>query len=176
MSFVRPPVMTHLVKWREAYVVGFLLLFGLWLFLYGATTLNLVAQGLGLVISLVGIIFLYITLQRIRFKRAETAPGMVEVTEREISYFGPLHGKTISLESLRKIELRESEAYAAIWVLHYAAGDPMIVPISAKGSDRLFDAFTGLSGVKMDVLVKAINQVPVHNQIIWERGLTILSS
>ncbi len=170
MSFLRPSVMTHLMKWREAYIAGLLLLLGLWLFLYGSTTLNLVAQGLGLLVSLVGMIFLYTTLQRIRFKRVEKAPGVVEVTEREISYFGPMHGKTISLESLRKIELRESEAYAAIWVLYHAAGDPMIVPVSAKGSERLFDAFTGLSGVKMDVLVKAVNQEPVRNQMIWKRG------
>jgi len=170
MSFFRPHVGTHLAKWREAYIIGGLLLLGLWLFLYGSGTLNLVAQGLGLVISLVGMIFLYTTLQRIRFKRAENAPGVVEVTEREISYFGPMHGKTISLESLRKIELRESEAYAAIWVLHHAKGDPMIVPTSAKGSERLFDAFSGLSGLKMDVLVKAVNRVPVRSQMIWERG------
>jgi hypothetical protein len=101
---------------------------------------------------------------------SQKAPGIVDVTEREISYFGPLHGKTISLESLQKIELRESEAYAAIWVLHTLDGDPMIVPTSAKGSDRLFDAFTSLSGVKMEVLVAAVNATPISSQVIWERS------
>lgn len=168
MSFIRPAVLMHFNKWREAYFVAGVLLLGIWLFMHGFATLNLVLQALGLIVSLVGIVLLRTAIQRIRFKRSQKAPGMVDITEREISYFGPLHGKTIALESLRKIELRESEAYGAIWVLHHFDGDPMIVPISAKGSDRLFDAFTGLSGVKMDVLVAAVNQVPVQRQVIWK--------
>jgi hypothetical protein len=169
MSFIRPPLTAHTKKWWEAYFVGAVLLFGFWIFLRGTITLNLVYQALGLVISLFGILLLRTTIQRIRFRRAQQAPGMVDVNEREISYFGPMHGKTISLESLQKIELRESEAYAAIWVLHNTEGDPLIVPTTAKGSDHLFDAFTGLSGVKMDVLVTALNSVPVQSQVIWER-------
>ena len=170
MSFIRPPVIKHFSKWREAYFVVGVLLFGAWMYLHGSATANLIFQGLGLVVSLVGIILLRTTIQRIRFKRAQKAPGIVDVTEREISYFGPMHGKTISLESLLKIELRESEAYAAIWVLHHSEGDPMIVPTTAKGSDRLFDAFTSLSGVKMDALVGAINQTPIEAKVIWQRS------
>jgi hypothetical protein len=170
VSFIRPSILIHLSKWREAYFVTGVLLLGFWLFVSGFTTLNLILQGLGLIVSLVGIVLLRTTIQRIRFKRTQKAPGMVDVTEREISYYGPMHGKTISLESLHKIELRESEAYAAIWVLHHVGGDPMIVPISAQGSDGLFDAFTGLSGVKMETLVAAINQAPVRSQVIWERS------
>lgn len=169
MSFIRPTVAAHFIKWREAYFVTGVLLLGFWLFIHGANTLNLVLQALGLVISLAGIVLLRTTIQRIRFKRRQIAPGMVDVNEREISYFGPMHGKTISLESLHKIELRESEAYAAIWVLHHSEGDPMIVPTTAKGSDRLFDAFTSLSGVKMDALIAAINQTPIQAQVIWRR-------
>lgn len=170
MSFIRPPVVTHFTKWREAYFAGFIMGLGCWAFLQGQSTLNLVLQAIGLIIALAGIIFLRTAIQRIRFRKSQKAPGMVDVTEREISYFGPMHGKTISLECLNKIELRESEAYASIWVLHHTEGDPMIVPTTAKGSDRLFDAFVSLSGVKMDVLVSAINQVPIHSQVIWERG------
>ncbi len=170
MSFIRPSVAAHFIKWREAYLVGFVLILGLWLFLRGSATLNLILQGLGLVVAMIGIILLRTTIQRIRFKRAEMAPGIVTITEREINYFGPLTGKTISLDSLLKIELRESEAYAAIWVMHHTEGDPMIVPTSAKGSESLFDAFTSLSGVKMDTLVMALNQTPIRNQLIWKRG------
>ncbi len=170
MSFIRPSILMHFTKWREAYFVTGVLLIGVWLFMRGFATLNLVLQALGLIVSLAGIVLLRTAIQRIRFKRTQKAPGMVDVTEREISYFGPMHGKSIALESLRKIELRESEVYGAIWVLHHLDGDPMIVPVSAKGSDRLFDAFTSLSGVKMDILVAAVNQVPVHSQVIWEQG------
>lgn len=170
LSFIRPPVTAHFTKWREAYFVGAVLLLGLWLFMRGSETLNLILQGLGLVVSLIGIILLRTTIQRIRFKRTEIAPGIVTITEREINYFGPLTGKTISLDSLHKIELRQSEAYAAIWVLHNTEGDPMIVPTSAKGSESLFDAFTSLSGVQMDTLVAALNQTPIRNQLIWKRG------
>jgi hypothetical protein len=170
MSFIRPPVTAHFTKWREAYFAGFVMALGGWAFLRGQSNLNLILQGLGLIISLAGIIFLRTAIQRIRFRKSQKAPGMVDVTEREISYFGPMHGKTISLESLSKIELRESEAYASIWVLHHIEGDPMIVPTTAKGSDRLFDAFISLSNVKMDTLVSAINQVPIQAQVIWERS------
>lgn len=170
MNFIRPAVRDHFIKWREPYFVGVMLILGFWLFLHGYLTLNLVQQGLGLIISLVGILLFCTAIQRIRFRKSQEAPGVVEVTEREISYFGPMHGKTISLESLCKIELRESEAYASIWVLHHTEGDPMIVPTSAKGSDRLFDAFTSLAGVKMDVLVTALNTASVHSQVIWERS------
>ena len=98
MSFIRPSVAAHFIKWREAYLVGFVLILGLWLFLRGSATLNLILQGLGLVVAMIGIILLRTTIQRIRFKRAEMAPGIVTITEREINYFGPLTGKTISLD------------------------------------------------------------------------------
>lgn len=169
MSFIRPPVVAHFSKWREAYLVAIVLLFGFWLFMRGSASLNLILQGVGLVVTVAGIFMLRATIQRIRFKRSQKAPGIVDVTEREISYYGPMHGKTISLDSLQKIELRESEYFAASWVLHNTEGDPMIVPTSAKGSERLFDAFSSLSGVKMNDLVAAINMVPIHNQVIWQR-------
>ncbi len=169
MNFIRPNVRAHFSKWAEAYLVTLILIIGVRVLIRGFVIESIVYEIVGAIISTLGLVLLRGTIQRIRFRRSQKAPGMVDVTEREISYFGPMHGKTLSLESLSKIELRESEAYASVWVLHNSEGDPMIVPTSAKGSDRLFDAFTSLSGVRMDALVKAVNTVPVHNHVIWER-------
>ncbi len=170
LNFIRPGIRTHFYKWSEAYLVALVLIIGIRIFIRGLEIESIVYEAIGVATAILGLVLLRGTIQRIRFRRNQEAPGMVDVTEREISYFGPMHGKTVSLESLIKIELRESEAYASVWVLHNSEGDPMIVPTSAKGSDRLFDAFTSLSGVKMDALVKAVNTVPVHNHVIWERG------
>lgn len=169
MNFIRPNVRAHFSKWAEAYLVTLILIIGVRVLIRGFVIESIVYEIVGAIISVIGLVLLRGTIQRIQFRRSQKAPGMVDVTEREISYFGPMHGKTLSLESLSKIELRESEAYASVWVLHNSEGDPMIVPTSAKGSDRLFDAFTSLSGVRMDALVKAVNTVPVHNHVIWER-------
>ncbi|KAB7613970.1 hypothetical protein F9L33_11485 [Amylibacter sp. SFDW26] len=169
MNFIRPNVRAHFAKWSEAYLVALIIIMGIRVLIRGFVIQSIIYEAIGGVTIILGLVLLRGTIQRIQFKRSQKAPGMVDVTEREISYFGPMHGKTVSLESLFKIELRESEAYASVWVLHNSEGDPMIVPTSAKGSDRLFDAFTSLSGVKMDVLVKAVNTVPVHSHVIWER-------
>ena len=170
MNFIRPNVRAHFAKWFEAYLVALVLILGVRVFLHGLAIESIVYGAIGSAIALLGLVLLRGAVHLIRFRRSQKAPGMVDVTEREISYFGPMHGKTVSLESLFKIELRESEAYASVWVLHNSEGDPMIVPTSAKGSDRLFDAFTSLSDVKMDALVRAVNKVPVRNHVIWERS------
>lgn len=130
---------------------------------------NLVLQVIGFIILIIAAILLRIIIQRVRFYRSLKAPGMVDVTERQISYLGPMYGKTISLDNLNKIELRESEAYSAIWVLHNNEGDPMLVPISAKGSERLFDVFSGLPNVKMEHFVEVLNHTPIRSQIVWVR-------
>jgi len=170
LNFIRPNVRAHFSKWFEAYLVAAFLIIGLRLLIRGFVIESIVYEIVGALVVLLGLVFLRGAIQRIQFRRSQMAPGMVDVTEREISYFGPMLGKTISLESLLKIELRESEAYGSVWVMHNSEGDPMIVPTSAKGSDRLFDAFTSLSDVKMDALVRAVNTVPVRNHVIWERS------
>lgn len=169
MNFIRPSVITHFRRWRESYGVGIVVLLGAWLALKGYLITSPIYIGVGVLIILVTLGILRTVILRTRFGQEAKAPGLVEVKERQISYFGTMVGKSVSLDDVTKIELRESEAYSAIWVLHSMDADPMIVPISAKGSQMLFDAFASLPRVRLDDLVAAVNRSPIQRHVIWEK-------
>lgn len=160
---IRPEALAALRRWREVAGAGALLALGVWLFSLGGWILG--PAGLGLAALAIGLGT--IALRRMRFVRGGTAPGVVEVDEGQVGYFGPTFGGFLSLRELVEIRLIEVQGMAH-WRLKQADGQFLLIPASASGAEALFDAFAALPGIEMGRLAAALDG-RADAQILWRR-------
>jgi hypothetical protein len=99
---------------------------------------------------------------------------VVEVDERQITYFGPSDGGVISIDALSRIEVRTTEwgpfADDLFWVFEDVDGAILQIPASAEGADALFDAISALPGVAYDVLLTAMKSTDDANFVVWDNA------
>ncbi|MBW7920552.1 MAG: hypothetical protein H3C51_00430 [Rubellimicrobium sp.] len=154
-DLIRPEVMAALVRWRG--VLGALATgaFGFWLAARFFGSIAVIGWGL-LVLSPV---LLLIAVQRRRFADAGgDGPGLVELVEGRIGYFGPSGGGFVALDDLEEI-LLAGAGEARVWLLR-GAGAELAVPLGAEGAEVLFDAFVSLPGVTAALLVAVVSTDP----------------
>lgn len=164
MSFVRPELLMQARRWREAIIGAVLCLVALWLWVRGFGVVHWLALpvlGCGLALCWVGV-------QRGRFRGAGDGPGVVQLTEGQIGYFGPLDGGVVAIDALRAITL-DPTGRPVHWVLHHLDGPPLHIPVSAKGADALLDAFTQLPDFRLESVLRRLAQPGEVPQMIWSR-------
>ena len=99
---VRPELRAWTARWSEALVAVAILLAGSWLALRGGWFF----AALGAIAVVVGLSLLIGALRRMPFRRRIDAPGLVEVDEGAIRYFGAsVLGGEIALRDLVEIRL-----------------------------------------------------------------------
>lgn len=153
MSFVRPDLRRRLARWSElaaalaaALAGGLIMRMGGFLFLPVGAVLTLLSLGWALT-----------ALRRLSFQREVAAPGLVEVVEGQVGYYGPTFGGMIALADLA--ELRLSEFHGALqWRLRTVADEVLLIPVDAAGAERLYDAFATLPGIDMAALSAALDK------------------
>ncbi|WP_028914116.1 hypothetical protein [Pseudorhodobacter ferrugineus] len=154
MSLIRPEAQAALWRFREMFASLGLALIGLWLAVLGGFIL--VPLGAGIIVLAAG--FGLLAWRRLRFAQSGDAPGMVELDEGQISYFGPDVGGAVALRDL--VELRLITAGGRrMWRLRQQDGQVLAIPVSAMGADQLFDAFAALPGMDTGALVAAVDPV-----------------
>lgn len=164
MSFIRPAARAALWRWREVIIgAGLGALALLWaLNAYGILRiLAVILLALAAVLVLAGI-------QRARFRGRGGGQGVVQVIEGQVSYFGPLTGGAVALSELSALSL-DGRAKPSHWLLVPDQGSPLHIPISAEGADALFDAFTGLPGLKTEHLLRVKNAGSPTLNVVWRR-------
>lgn len=164
MSFIRPEAREAMWRWRE--VLAALAL--------GALALSWIA-GPGGLLGWLGWILLavagalaFIGVQRGRFRRSDTGPGVISLDEGRITYFGPLSGGAVDTRDLERLVLDPS-ARPAHWVLSQPGQPPLFIPVNATGAEALFDAFATLPGLKVERMLGQLKRTPPHPVVIWER-------
>lgn len=151
MSFVRSEILDGLMRGREV-ILGTVI---------AAVGLRLIAQGgyfftpLGIAVLALGGGWAVLAWRRMRFGQAGDAPGMVEVDEGQITYFGPKVGGSVGLPELVEIRLLTLRG-RRIWRLRQGDGQTILIPVEAAGAERLFDAFAALPGIDTQALVAAL--------------------
>lgn len=164
-SFVRPETRALFWRWREV-VIGFaVLLWGIWL---AATSLGLIAI-FGWIIIATGAIWIFTGVQRARFRTGAGGAGVVQVDEREVIYFGPLEGGTVSIEALTRVELHPHDGGAHRWLLVEPNRTPLSIPTDAEHAETLFDAFGVLQGFETQKMLQALNAPSSHPIVIWQK-------
>lgn len=165
---IRPDLRAWIARRSEALVAGAILLAGLWLALRGGWFF----AALGGLVLLVGLSLLLGAIRRLPFRRTIDAPGMVEIDEGAVRYYGAaVLGGEIALRDLVEIRLLRLKGRGH-WRLRSASGEALLVPVDAAGSEALADAFTALPGLDMGAVSTALAHVadrPDAVRTVWRR-------
>lgn len=168
MSFIRSDARQTLWRWREVLVaLGVLVLGAFWVF--GSTGL---LNVLGYAVLALGAVMLLAGLQRVRFQGGDGGPGMVQVDEGQVVYFGPLTGGAVALREMTALML-DPTAKPAHWVLVQPGQADLRVPLNAKGAEALFDAFATLPGIRTEHMLAQMKRGADQPVMIWQRAVVL---
>lgn len=163
MSLIRPKAAQALIRWRDPLIGAAVLALGLyWGFFTGGGLLHWV----GYVVALGGCALIVAGLQRLRFRRGGGGPGIVAITEGQISYFGPLNGGAVALSELDALSLDPTEK-PAHWILVQPGQPALHIPVTASGADALFDTFATLPGIRTEHMLRQLQQGAAAPVLIW---------
>ncbi|MCX7644834.1 MAG: hypothetical protein N2Z62_05985 [Rhodobacteraceae bacterium] len=168
-GFLRPELHARLLRWREAAIGALVALAGVW----GVATAGGAVFLAALFALFVGLALVWGGVRRARFPGGGQGPGLVEVDERQVTYFGPGGGAAVSIDALTRVEIVTNDAgpFASdlFWVFESEGMAPLIVPGDAVGAERLFDALTALPGVDFDQVLAATGSTEPRRFVIWSR-------
>ena len=162
---IRPEIKASFWRWRE-FVIGFLVVAigGNWYL----TSFGLLKLA-GAVTMLLGAITIFVGQQRGRFRVTGSAPGIVSLIEGQITYFSPKEGGTIAIGDITGVSLVTHDNMRS-WRLDQNGHSSLIIPITAKGGEILFDAFAELKGLNLKNTVAQISRDTKHSAMIWRRN------
>ncbi|UWQ80172.1 hypothetical protein K3725_03940 [Leisingera sp. S132] len=165
MSFIRPEARETLWQWREVLAAALMFLLGLkWA--YSAAGFTAIT-GWALVAT--GLVAAVIGIQRMRFRRGSGGPGVVQVDEGQIAYFGPLNGGAVAASELERLAL-DHTSKPPHWLLEQPGQPPLAIPVNAEGYEALFDVFAALPGLKTERMLAELRRRGPHQVVIWERA------
>ncbi|MEM7473264.1 MAG: hypothetical protein AAF340_18095 [Pseudomonadota bacterium] len=171
---IRPEVAAMFTKYREVIAAIAAAFAGLWVMSWTGWFWT----GIGAVILLAGATLAYTALRRMRFQSEQIGPGVVEIDERQISYFSAYEGGAVSINQLARISIIGDQGGqwgdAKHWVLEEDGGALITIPSSAAGAEKLIDAFAALDGVDFDRASKALNSPGATPHVIWQKPRTAL--
>lgn len=162
MSFIRPEILNSVWRWREA-------LFGVLMAVAGmlwAVSQPGILAAVGTSISIVGALILFAGIQRTRFRVGTGGPGLVQVHERLVVYYGPYDGGSVSIDALESVSL-DPKSKPAAWVLEEIGGQPLRIPTNAENAEALFDVFASLDGIKTENMLAKLRSQPKEPVQIW---------
>ena len=165
MNFIRPEARQALWRWREVLMAfGILALGAFWVFgTFG------ILHILGYAVLALGAVMLLVGVQRLRFQGGEGGPGVVQVDEGQVAYFGPLTGGTVALAEMTALML-DPTVKPAHWVLVQPGQAELQVPLNAKGAEALFDAFASLPGIRTEHMLAQMKRGADRPVMIWQRA------
>lgn len=167
MALIRPELRAALWRWRE--VLGGLALagFGAWIVLLGGYFF----QGLGGAVVALGLALALVAWRRVRFHGQGNSPGVVEVTEGQITYLAPSGGGFAALSEISVIDLAFTISGQRVWRISQTGNPPLTIPVSATGAEALFDSFVALPGGDPARILAAMRRRPVEGTVtVWRRA------
>lgn len=158
MTLVRPELVQGLRRWSEVLVSLAIAGVGFW----ALQSHDRFIQILGAAILAAGLGLALLAWRRLRFHRDTGAPGIVQVVEGQISYFGPETGGFVGLGQVVELHLVD---HGTTWQLVTPEED-LSIPVAAQGADALFDAFAQLPGLRMADVLTALEN-PQATRVLW---------
>ena len=126
---IRAEARAALFQWREVIAAAIFAALGLWLIALG----GFVLVPLGGAILALAFGFGLLALRRLRFGTGGAAPGVIEVDEGQIRYFGPDFGGFVALPELAELRLMTHRGQQH-WRLKQRDGQVLLVPVAASGA------------------------------------------
>ena len=165
MSFIRPEAANQILRWREAIIGTGLLIPGLWWAFAGSGLMPYIGGAL----IILGALLIFVGIQRARFRIPGDGPGIVQVTEDQVTYFGPLTGGAVALSDLTHLSL-QGDAKPAHWVLSQPTQPDLHIPVTADGAEALFDAFARLPALRTEHMLAQMHAKSAGRVLIWARS------
>ncbi|MGB0969107.1 MAG: hypothetical protein ACPGUX_13055 [Halocynthiibacter sp.] len=169
MSFIRPEVQTLLKQWAAPAFLALVLLFCVRLISTG----NLIWMIVGSIGALVCAYFLWFQIKLARIVRRTGGAGVVEVVEREFSWFTAQGGTRFSLDDVVKIEIETNDqgpfAEDLFWYFTLSDGNRHEVLGSAAEGQSIFDLLSGFPGVDYEKVIKASSSTICDHFLIWQK-------
>jgi len=164
-NMIRPEARKALLRWGETLAATAVVGLGL----YWALGSFGFVQWVGWVVVVVGVAMLWSAVQRARFAARGDGPGVVQIVEGEIRYFGPRGGGFAAIDAIIALSLSADNAY---WLVEADDGQILAIPRAAAGAEALFDTFASLPGLEMERLLRVLAQAHAPRaQIIWQRSM-----
>lgn len=167
MSFIRPEARAALWRWREVLAGLGAAALGAWWILGPGGLLG----WIGWILVLTGAVGVVAGMQRGRFRTAGQGPGVVQIDEGQIAYFGPLSGGVAPMAEIERLTYCPN-LHPEQWLLESPGRPPLAIPVNADGAEALFDAFAALPGLKMERLLAEMHGHSPHAVVIWEKRST----
>ena len=169
-DFFRPEAKQTIWRYRDVWGALAVLGLGLW---WALTGLGFV-QWLGYIIAALGCVLLIAGVQRGRFRQGSDGPGIVQITERRLAYFGPLDGGVMDITDMSRLSFDPTGHPAPYWVLTGPEARDLSIPTTATGAEALFDVFSALPELKTEKLLGVLSDPPDHRVVIWQRPVNLL--
>ncbi|AUH62849.1 hypothetical protein [Paracoccus zhejiangensis] len=162
---IRPELRQILRRWSEPLSAIGALLVSLWFLTLGGWFFGLIGLGGGFV----SLAWLLAAIRRLPFRRDIGGPGVVEIDEGAIRYYGArLLGGEIALRDLSEIRLLPLQGRPH-WRLKSTDAQALLIPLDAAGAAGLADAFAALPGIRMGEISAALNHPDAAVRTLWVR-------
>lgn len=168
--FLRPEAIAVLKRWSEVIAGAVIMALGVWTLSRAGWIMQ--AAGAGLI--LLGAAMSFAAWRRARFSGFSGGPGVVEVDERQISYFGAYEGGAVSLDMLARVTMLSDDHKQLVWLFEEDGGQSLSIPAAAAGADQIYDALAALPGVDYDAATRAIRAGSHESFVIWAKPQTHL--
>lgn len=169
-DFLRPEVRAFFWRWREVLLAGVVLALGIWWALTGIG----INKWLGYIFCLIGIGWGIAGVQRARFAQDGDGPGVVQIRERRLAYFGPLDGGIMDVADLSRLEIDPTSHPDPSWILTSIEGQVLAIPINAAGAEDLFDVFAALPDIRTSAVLDVLSRTPDARVTVWSRVKPLL--
>ncbi|TDL75212.1 hypothetical protein E2L08_14960 [Palleronia sediminis] len=163
---IRPELRAGLIRWRETIVGGAAALLGLWWIVAAGGLLPWV----GAVLVLVGSAVAWEGTARALRPADGGGAGVVDVTERQITYMSAQGGGAVSLDTLAVVAIERRAGAAPLWTLADMDGRRISVPSDATGADQVADALAALPGLTHAALLGALRDPSPGAAVLWRRA------
>ncbi|MBT8408119.1 MAG: hypothetical protein KJN93_00655 [Alphaproteobacteria bacterium] len=165
MSFIRPEVEGLLMRWRESLVGLAAVALGLFWVLTALGPVYL----LGWVLVIGGALLAWAGVQRARFRLGAGGPGLVQVVEGQLAYFGPHDGGVVSIKDISRLDLAPGERGTGRWIITRGDGTSLAIPVNAEGAEALFDVFAALPGLATEEMLAQLTDSPNAPVAVWQK-------
>ena len=168
---IRGEALAQILRWREAIVGLGAIAVGLWWAVgsYG------VMRWVGVVVVIGGAAILREAVVRLRRPRDGGGAGVVNVTERQITYLSGTGGGAVSADTLAHVAIHRSGSGSPVWHLGDEQERRIAVPADAEGAGALFDALAALPGFDEGAAVEALRDPSPGARVLWTRAPERLS-
>ncbi len=106
-----------------------------------------------------------------RRRAAEPVPGVVQIAEGRIGYFGPESGGFAALDAIAAVAVEAAPGgRIARWHLIDAEGRRLAIPGGAVGAERLPDVLSALPGFDPAAVSRAVPEAEGALATVWRAG------